>query len=811
MKAIFALRQAVASQLKKSTAPSHPLPRTAASTSQDETIWQKIHRSRFVRIAHPPVMLGITVVSLTGVVGYRFYNQPQLSVGTESPYTIYAPEDGSFVDERTTEEKRKEVRAGTIPRLQRDNELTAQLRQERSQYLDAINQLRYLAGTFPYIDTNVFTLEQQHLLRSLGPGEWQQLEDYISYGQPLPMASPQLAKLQQLFDQQKATTSPETMAGLLTSIRTAQDRYGRVTARLAEVKADRQITNNQIGALKLDGPTWQTSQQTIIQVHDRILTQGLPAGITPPLLGETVQLHLRNTLPPQAHQVAENSLNNLLRDKYNLTVDKEATKNLAEKAVLAMENVKVSAEKNSVIVRAGEAITQEQFVLLDGYGLSQRQVNWQGLLRTAGLVGGALIIFCGVSRRIHRPLRRRDHILLCLLSVSTPVLFLLDPVYNNLPAISLLTSSFYGPTLAITQVVLVGGLSAFAMESIVWEYLLGSAAAALLAGMIASKLRSRDELALLGIGVGATQGIVYLFTYLIVNASAVTIIWYTALPSAVVYGLLGLAWSAMAIGVSPYLERLFDVVTPTRLVELSNPNCPLLQRLAKEAPGTFQHTLFVACLAESAARELRCNVELVRTGTLYHDIGKMHDPLGFIENQMGGPNKHDEINDPYVSVDIIKKHVSEGLVMARRYGLPQVVRDFIPEHQGQMLISYFYIQAKEAAERAGEPPVNEEEFRYTGPIPQSRETGIVMLADSCEAALRSLREANPETAMAMVNRIFKARWRDNQLQDSGLKYEELPIIADVFVRVWQQFHHQRIAYPKAALDVQVTSPSTTRF
>ncbi|WP_228024211.1 HD family phosphohydrolase, partial [Synechocystis salina] len=786
-------------------------PRTTAPPSQDETIWQKIHRSRFVRIAHPPVMLGITVVSLTGVVGYRFYNQPQLSVGTESPYTIYAPEDGSFVDERTTEEKRKEVRAGTIPRLQRDNELTAQLKQQRSQYLDAINQLRYLAGTFPYIDTNIFTLEQQHLLRSLGPAEWQQLENYLNNGQPLPMASPQLAKLQQLFDQQKATTSPQTMAGLLTSIRAAQDRYSRVTARLAEVKADRQITNNQIGALKLDGPTWQTTQQTIIQVHDRILTQGLPAGITAPLLGETVQLHLRNILPPQAHQVAEGSLNNLLRDKYNLTVDKEATKNLAEKAVLAMETVKVSAEKNSVIVRAGEAITQEQFVLLDGYGLSQRQINWQGLLRTAGLVGGALIIFCGVSRRIHRPLRRRDHILLCLLSISTPVLFLLDPIYNNLPAISLLTSSFYGPTLAITQVVLVGGLSAFAMESIVWEYLLGSGAAALLAGMIASKLRSRDELALLGVGVGATQGIVYLFTYLIVNASAVTIIWYTALPSAIVYGLLGLAWSAMAIGVSPYLERLFDVVTPTRLVELSNPNCPLLQRLAKEAPGTFQHTLFVACLAESAARELRCNVELVRTGTLYHDIGKMHDPLGFIENQMGGPNKHDEINDPYVSVDIIKKHVSEGLVMARRYGLPQVVRDFIPEHQGQMLISYFYIQAKEAAEKAGEPPINEEEFRYPGPIPQSRETGIVMLADSCEAALRSLREANPETAMAMVNRIFKARWRDNQLQDSGLKYEELPIIADVFVRVWQQFHHQRIAYPKAALDVQVTSPSTTRF
>jgi putative nucleotidyltransferase with HDIG domain len=472
---------------------------------------------------------------------------------------------------------------------------------------------------------------------------------------------------------------------------------------------------------------------------------------------------------------------------------------MAEQAASALETVKVSARKGDVIIQTGEVINQQQFVLLDGYGLSQRQINWEGLLRAAGLVSGALVIFCTVSNRIHRPLRRRDHILLCLLSISAPMLSLVDPYYSNLPAIGLLTSSFYGPTLAVTQVALVGGLSAFAVETITWEFYLAGLSAAVLAGVMAGRLRSRDDLAILGGGIGLMQGGVYFAGYLILSASATTI-WYAVLPGALVYGLLGLAWAVMAIGVSPYLERIFDVVTPIRLVELSNPNCPLLQRLAKEAPGTFQHTLFVACLAESAARELRCNVELVRTGTLYHDIGKMHDPLGFIENQMGAPNKHDQIADPYVSADIIKKHVSEGLVMARRYNLPQVVRDFIPEHQGQMLISYFYLQAKEAAKKAGLPAIQESDFRYAGPIPQSRETGIVMLADSCEAALRSLKDANPEVAMGMINRIFKARWRDNQLKDSGLKYEELPVIAEVFVRVWQQFHHQRIAYPKAALD-----------
>jgi putative nucleotidyltransferase with HDIG domain len=258
----------------------------------------------------------------------------------------------------------------------------------------------------------------------------------------------------------------------------------------------------------------------------------------------------------------------------------------------------------------------------------------------------------------------------------------------------------------------------------------------------------------------------------------------------------------VALGISPYLERLFDLVTPIRLAELSNPNRPLLKKLATEAPGTFQHTLFVASLAEAAARELHCNVELVRAGTLYHDIGKMHDPLGFIENQMGSPNKHDEINDPWKSAEIIKKHVSEGLVMARKHQLPQAIRDFIPEHQGTLLISYFYFQAKQKAEQEGGSPVNEEEFRYDGPVPQSRETGILMLADACEAALRSLKDVTPETAIGMIHKILKARWQDNQLVDSGITREELSTIAEVFVRVWQQCNHKRIAYPKAALNHQ---------
>jgi putative nucleotidyltransferase with HDIG domain len=312
-------------------------------------------------------------------------------------------------------------------------------------------------------------------------------------------------------------------------------------------------------------------------------------------------------------------------------------------------------------------------------------------------------------------------------------------------------------------------------------------------------MRSREELALLGAGVGLTQGVVYLVLTVMVNPVSLVSAWSGILIGAAIQGGYGILSSIAALGISPYLEHGFDLITPIRLAELSNPNRPLLKRLASEAPGTFQHTLFVASLAEAAARALGCNVELVRAGTLYHEIGKMHDPLGFIENQMGGPNKHDQLNDPWLSATIIKRHVSEGVVMARKCRLPKALQAFIPEHQGTMLISFFHHQAQEMAQQDPAITVKEADFRYDGPIPQSPETGIVMLADSCEAALRSLIDATPDEALAMVNRILRTRWKENQLVESGLTREHMTVIADIFVQVWQQYNHKRIAYPKAAL------------
>ena len=423
------------------------------------------------------------------------------------------------------------------------------------------------------------------------------------------------------------------------------------------------------------------------------------------------------------------------------------------------------------------------------------------------LVGGGVVIFLLAEQTVRPALRRRDHGLILCMLMGVSGLSVLGLAAYSLPAVGLLVSSFYGATLGTVVVALLAMVLPIGTR-ISLIPLIACTAGAVVSSLIAPRLRSREELALLGGVVGLIQGGLYLvMTWVLSPVSAAT--WYLPLTGAALQGIYGLISSVAALGLSPYLEHLFDLITPTRLAELANPNRPLLKRLATEAPGTFQHTVFVASLAESAAQALGCNVELVRAGTLYHDIGKMHDPLGFIENQMGGANKHDQIDDPWQSAAIIKKHVTEGLVMARRCRLPKALKAFIPEHQGTMLISYFFCQAQEQLQAQvqaasadpseaplPQPSLNEQDFRYDGPIPQSPETGIVMLADSCEAALRSLKEATHEEALAMVNRILKARWRDRQLVDSGLSREHMAVIAQVFVQVWQQYNHKRIAYPK---------------
>jgi cyclic-di-AMP phosphodiesterase PgpH len=784
--------------------PTNPGLRGQGKDSTSQSVSLMRHNSKIPA----PVMLALAVVALTSAIGYRFYNQPQLKEGTIAPKTATADRDEQIEDTQLTESRRKEAQAGVVAVLKADREIDRQLYDQFDSLSREVNLMRQLAGTVPFVSETVLSLPVQQFLRRSEDEQWQAIVAAVrgqpqlvpSKPAPIPVPEVQSAIAQLKRYQQQAGALP--FKDLLDQIERARGQYQRAIREFNLVRDDGLSAADQQALLALSDDTWQETQQAMRLTLEQMLAQGIPPGLPKDIKTEALKIHLKSEISPDRLEVVMRVMVEFLEP--NLVEDSNETKRRAEQAAREVEPVIYEVKKGEVIVRAGEPIARREFILLDMLGLSRRGINWQGLGWSAILVTGAVGVFLIVKRRLKARLRCRDRILLCLLCLSTPLLLRLNVKHANLAAVGLLASSFYSPTLAVTQMVLLSGLtifSAIATEGgmvLGWEYLIPSAVGGLLAAFVAGRLRCREDLAFLGGVVGLTQGGVNLIVTLIISSTPGTI-WAVALPGAVVCGLWGIAWCVVALGISPYLEKVFDLVTPIRLAELSNPNRPLLKRLATEAPGTFQHTLFVASLAEAAAQELHGNVELVRAGTLYHDIGKMHDPLGFIENQMGGPNKHDEINDPWKSAEIIKKHVSEGLVMARKYNLPQAIRDFIPEHQGTILISYFYFQAQQRAQDKGRT-VTEADFRYEGPIPQSRETGIVMLADACEAALRSLKDVTPDVALTTVKKIFTARWRDNQLVESGLKKEELPIIANVFVRVWQQYNHQRIAYPKAVLE-----------
>ncbi|MBF2028742.1 MAG: HDIG domain-containing protein [Oscillatoriales cyanobacterium C42_A2020_001] len=759
------------------------------------------------RAARSPLVLGVAVITLTSTLGYRFYNTPKLDVGKQAIQTIYAPETATIEDIKATEESRKIARSGSVPVLQIDQTNTQQIQRQLQQQIQQGNTVRQLAGSFPYVRTSALSISVQATLRKIPEADWQSILTTVDRKFPQnplmlgtdgsgtastvpPITQPERKRAIAELRAYRRSTDLGAYMLLVQEITEARMRYSAATTSVTHPISPDLPATFDLSVLELTDAEWKSIQVSVPAIAERMLMQGIPWGLPDTILQNAAKRHVDQELPGSAQGLANQLLFAFLQP--NLMRDEEQTRLLAEQAAQQIKPVMVSIRRGDPIVRQGETITTEDFALLEHFKLSRREIDWVGLIGFATLVSGAVVMVWVIKQRFYPNLRRRDGVLLWLLSLSTPLLIALHVPSTNLPAVGLLIGSFYGAPLGVAVTGLLTVLLAVGMDTNL-SYLISSAAGGLLCGWLGGRLRSREELALLGVGVGFLQGALYL----LLNVASGTV-WYTLLGASVIQAVIGLAWVIGGMGSSAYLEQLFDLVTTIRLVELANPNRPLLKRLAANAPGTFQHTLFVATLAEAAARALGCNVELVRTGTLYHDIGKMHDPLGFIENQMGGPNKHDIMNDPWKSAEIIKKHVSEGLVMARKARLPKAVQAFIPEHQGTMLIAYFHHQAKQLDCPTGMSAeiVHEADFRYDGPIPQSRETGIVMLADSCEAALRSLKDATPEEALSMINKILRARWQDNQLLDSGITRAEMTQIAEIFVQVWQQFNHQRIVYPK---------------
>jgi putative nucleotidyltransferase with HDIG domain len=303
----------------------------------------------------------------------------------------------------------------------------------------------------------------------------------------------------------------------------------------------------------------------------------------------------------------------------------------------------------------------------------------------------------------------------------------------------------------------------------------------------------RDRAAIIkgGFVIGAVNILTVLALQL--YASETNFQWIPLLVRASCGILSGLFAAMFASLCLPMLEYLFSITTDIKLLELSNLNNSVLRRLAVEAPGTYHHSIIVGSLAEAAAEAIEANTILVRVGAYYHDIGKLKNPEYYVENQLYMSNKHENLS-PSMSSLILASHVKDGLALADEINLVPAVRDLIPEHHGTRLMKFFYQKAKDASD-GKERQVNEDDFRYPGPKPQSKEAAILMLADQVEAAARTLQDPSPSQIRSMNRRLIQSTIQDRQFDECEITMQDLDKILRAFERVITGMHHHRIEYP----------------
>jgi len=480
----------------------------------------------------------------------------------------------------------------------------------------------------------------------------------------------------------------------------------------------------------------------------------------------------------------------------NLVVDEAQTRRAREAARAGVEPVRVRVLKDEVVVRRGEVVTPEHVQKLQALGLAGSPWQWEKVVGT-GLLVGLLVAILGAYLARFQPEVWQSPKLLGLLGLlvwlgaagTRLVAATLHPLLLPAASVTMLLSVLLNAKVAVFAAgilaVLAGTLGSQDLRLAAVAY-----TGALVAVFSVRRIQRRTDLAYAGLVVGFANAAASLASDLLAG----TPLWEAALNAGVgVTG--GVLCGVLATGALPYLEDLFGLVTPIKLLELSNPSHPLLRRLQLEAPGTYHHTLMVANLAEAAAEAVGADPLLARVGTYYHDVGKLRRPGFFVENQVGGHNPHDRMA-PSLSALAVAAHVRDGLELARQYKLPQVVADFIPQHHGTTLMAYFYHRAVEQQQG----PVDPEAFRYEGPKPRSREAAIVMLADGVEAAARSIQNPTPERIREVVRRIVHERLEDGQLDECDLTFRDLERISQVFTRLLVSMFHPRLEYPEVSLE-----------
>lgn len=482
----------------------------------------------------------------------------------------------------------------------------------------------------------------------------------------------------------------------------------------------------------------------------------------------------------------------------NLVIDEASTEIARRNAQNSVKPYEVTFQKGDKILFEGEPVTQLKRDALVKAGYNVLEIGYKGFVGIFIIVILGTLAFLKYMKTFEKNYLEANHmmiasvlaIIFALVAALIPAGF--SPYILPFPAFIIILSVFTNPRVAFMEASILLAVLAIAMG-----YNIQFVSAFILINLVSTitiagvKFSRRFDLIRTGIII-AIASILLVITIYSLEKCLIEVDNVLIIKDTTWVFLNGLLSGVIALGLLPLLESIFKIITPYGLAELADHNQPLLKRLQFEAPGTYHHSLMVSNLCEAAAEAVGANPILARVGAFYHDIGKLKRPLFFVENQsyFGIENPHAKLN-PRLSKMVITAHPKDGFELAKEYRLPPIIYNFILQHHGEGLASYFYTQA--VAEEGAEN-VKEEQFRYTGPKPNMKETAILMIADAVESAVRSLKAPTNEEIEKIIDKIIIERLNDGQLSDSPLTLRDIKTIAATFNRILRGMQHNRIRY-----------------
>jgi len=711
--------------------------RNKKSQLSAETLWKRLRsieaKCWYVIGAGTLLMITLFLIAITP-------ERYDLKVGDISYTTITASKD--VVDEIATERNRDDAARSVEPTYLYKDGVTADVMHNLTSVLTQANTVQQYGQK---------TLEQH------APGDSQKQKDYVFTSAEMEYAK-SLFTLVALADYQINTllrATDQEMLDLNENITTAVENTMNTTIREGYLNESIQYLQQIIG------------YKTDMAILQNVVT---------PILRKVVQP--------------------------NMVIDQEATEKLQQEARDAVEAVLYKQGQNIVLSR--ERVTENQLAMLKSLGLLDDE-NFDLTM----YIGGVLLVLFAMSAYImtlllfaveylHSPKKLVIQMIilsgtLALCIAGKMIDLYLPPVLLGTMMMTGLLSIACGAGASIALAIMVssliaGGNGTYGTEMV--NLLLTSVVSGLVAIIVIRHKPYRQQVLLAGV-ITAISNIGIILTIGFMTNTSIQDVFENSLWSAAG----ALVASLLCVGFDPLVESAFHLATPSKLLELSNPNQPLLRRLLMEAPGTYHHSIIVANLAEAAAEAIGANPLLARAGAYFHDIGKLKRPLYFKENQIG-ENPHEHTN-PYVSAAILTAHTRDGLMMAQQNHLPEEIQDIIIEHHGDTPVMYFY---HKALQQANGQPVDINDFRYDGHRPHIKESAIIMLADTVEAAVRSMPDPTPKAIEEFIDRLVRGKLEDGQLSHAPVTLADIDKICDAFSAVLNGVFHERIEYPTLTLE-----------